>query len=163
MIPILLVAAVILVTWSALVASIWVGYCGRAGIFYSSTAFSAAGLISLLVLTVWWADHPQSRGDFAVVWAPRLPWLLAAAFAMKMWLAAWAASHARRRQLISRDAIARYLGFWLVATGLLVWLAWLISPRVLWLRDTLILAALLAVPLARIAAAPLTIAANRHR
>jgi hypothetical protein len=65
--------------------------------------------------------------------------------------------------LISQQAIVRYLGFWLMATGLLVWLAWLISPRVLWLRDTLILAALLVVPLARIAAAPLAIAANRHR
>jgi hypothetical protein len=59
--------------------------------------------------------------------------------------------------------MVRYLGFWFVATGLVVLLAWLISPRVLWLRDTLILAALLAVPLARIAAAPLTISANRHR
>jgi hypothetical protein len=162
-IPILLVATVILVTWSQLVGSIWVGYVGRPGVFYSATALSAASLITLLVVTIWWADHPQGRGDFAVVWAPRLPWLLAACFAMKVWLAAWAASHALRRKLISRQSMVRYLGFWFVATGLVVLLAWLISPRVLWLRDTLILAALLAVPLARIAAAPLTISANRHR
>jgi hypothetical protein len=80
-----------------------------------------------------------------------------------VWLATWAASHALRRKLISRQSIVQYLGFWFAAAGLVVWLAWLVSPRVLWLRDTLILAALLAVPLARIAVAPLTIAANRHR
>jgi hypothetical protein len=162
-IPILLGAAVTLVTWSQLVGSIWVGHVGRPDLFYASTALSAASMITLLIVTIWWADHPRSRDELAVVWTPRIPWLLAGCFAFKVWLAAWATSLARRRRLISQQAIVRYLGFWLMATGLLVWLAWLISPRVLWLRDTLILAALLVVPLARIAAAPLAIAANRHR
>jgi hypothetical protein len=162
-IPILLIEAAILVTWSQLVGSIWVGHFGRPAFFYTATAFSAASLITLLVLTIWWGDHPQSRGNFAVVWAPRIPWLLAACFVLKVWLAGWATSRTLRRELVSRQAMLCYLGFWVIATGLLVWLAWLVSPRVLWLRDTLILAALLAVPLARIAAAPLTIAANRRR
>jgi hypothetical protein len=162
-IPILLIATVMVVTWSMLVGSIWIGHFGRPTIFYLSTALSAASLIALFVLTVWWADHPRSRGDFAVVWAPRIPWILAACFAMKVWLATWATSRAVRMQLLSRHDVARYVGFWLVATGLLVWLAWFVSPRVIWLRDTFILGALLVVPLARIAAAPLTISANRHR
>jgi hypothetical protein len=116
-----------------------------------------------VILVFWWAEHPQSFDDFAVVWASRVPWLLAVGFAMKVWLAAWAASHALRRKLISWQGIVRYLGFWFLATGLVVSLAWLISPRVLWLRNTLILTAVLTVPLTRIAAAPLTMAANRHR
>jgi hypothetical protein len=162
-IPILLVGAVMIGTWSMLVGGVWVGHFGRPVIFYLSTALSAASLIALFVASIWWADHPRSRGNFAVVWAPRLPWLLAACFAMKVWLAAWATSHALRRQLLLRRNVVRYFVFWLLATGLLVWLAWLISPRVIWLRYVLILSALLVVPLARIAVAPLTIAANRHR
>jgi hypothetical protein len=162
-IPILLVITVILVTWNQLVGSIWMGYCGRPGVFYSSAALGEACLIALLMLVFWWAEHPRRFDDFAVVWASRVPWLLAACFAMKVWLAAWAASHALRRKLISWQGIVRYLGFWILATGLVVTLAWLISPRVLWLRNTLILTAVLTVPLVRIAAAPLTMAANRHR
>ena len=162
-IPILLVAGVILMTWSLLVGSIWVGHCGRPGFFYASTSVSAASLIALLVLTVWWGDHPRSRGSFAAVWAPRIPWLLAGCFAIKLWLAAWLTWQARSRQLIDSRTILRYLGFWIVATGILIALAWQISPRVIWLRDTLFLAAFLVLPLARIAAAPLAIAWNRHR
>jgi len=42
-------------------------------------------------------------------------------------------------------------------------LGWLISPRVEWFRDLFCLAALLACPIARVAAAPLAVARNRHR
>jgi len=43
--------------------------------------------------------------------------------------------------------------------GLLVW----ITPAVLFRRHALALLAILAVPLARVAAAPLALAWNRHR
>jgi hypothetical protein len=96
-------------------------------------------------------------------WLPRIPWILATVFAIKIWLATYFAWLALRRQLISTTLALGFLGCWFVATTPFVILAWQISPRVAWLRESLILAALLVIPLARIAAAPLTIAANRHR
>jgi hypothetical protein len=162
-IPVLLILAAMMFTWSLLVGDIWIGYAGRAGLFYSFFVVSAAGFLVLLIWATWWLDHPANRGELAVAWLPRIPWALAVCFTIKSWLAVGATWSARQRRLIPGQVVVAYLGIWLVATALLVFLMWLISPRVEWLRNALILTAVLMVPLARMAAAPLTIAWNRHR
>ncbi len=70
---------------------------------------------------------------------------------------------ATRHKLISSRSINKYFCIWVAGASLLVALAWLISPAVEWTRDILILAALLMMPVARFAAAPLAVAWNRHR
>jgi hypothetical protein len=84
-------------------------------------------------------------------------------FAVKTSIACWIVWQSQRKDIITNRAAVGYMCYWLVATGGLVLLACLVSPRVIWLRDTFILAALLVVPLTRIAAAPLAVAWNRHR
>ena len=49
-----------------------------------------------------------------------------------------------------------------VATALLVITAWILASQVPWIRNLLMLCAMLAIPLARIGAAPLALARNRH-
>ena len=70
---------------------------------------------------------------------------------------------ARCAGLASSCAIVGYLVFWGMSTGCLLLLAAFISPRIEWLRYSLYLAALLAVPLVRVQAASLAVAWNRHR
>ena len=50
-----------------------------------------------------------------------------------------------------------------LAGALLIVLAWLISPQIIWIRNLLMLGASLVIPLARIGAAPLALAWDRHR
>jgi hypothetical protein len=161
--PILAVVMAILLTWSLLIANIWLGYSGRPAFYYSFVAVGMAGLLAVLYFLVWWAEFPRSRDNFIVNVLPSLPWLLAAAIAAKAWTAAACARLAHRRGLVSRRHLAMFLCVWLAATSCLMYRSWLLSPRIEWLRDTLLLVALCIIPAARIAATPLTIAWNRHR
>ena len=68
-----------------------------------------------------------------------------------------------RAGFMSTRGIVAYLVFWAAATAFLVMLAWFISPRIAWLRYSLYLAALSAVPLVRVQAAALAVAWNRYR
>jgi hypothetical protein len=161
--PILAVVMAMLLTWGFLVANIWLGYSGRPVFYYSFVAVGMAGLLAALYFLVWWASSPRSRDNFIVNVLPWLPWLLATAIAAKAWTATACAHLLHRRRLVSRRHIAVFLCIWLAATSCLMYRGWLLSPRIEWLRDTLLLVALCMIPAARLAAAPLTIAWNRHR
>jgi hypothetical protein len=108
-------------------------------------------------------EFPRSRDRFVVNALPWLPWLLATAISVKVWFAAAFAERLQLRGLISRRHVAVFLCVWIAATSFLVLRAWLLSPRIVWLRCTLLLMALCVIPAARLAATPLTIAWNRHR
>jgi hypothetical protein len=162
-VPALLLVAAILATWGLLVHSIWLGYSGRAGFYYSLTAIGLTLFVAGFFYLVWWLDHPRTRGDTFVGMLPWLPWALAAVVTTKVWFATLCASALRRRRLISGSSVAKYSCIWLGATACLVLCAWLMAPRIEWFRNTMMLAGLCAIPSASIVIAPLAIAWNRHR
>jgi hypothetical protein len=161
--PVLGLVMAMLLTWRLLIGSIWLGYSGRPGFYYSLVAIGMAGLLTALYFLVWWAEYPRSRDKMIVSTLPWLPWLLAAYLTVKVWAAARCADQLHRRRLISTRHIGLFVCIWLAATSCILFRAWLLSPRIEWLRCTLLLGALCVIPVARIAAAPITIAWNRHR
>jgi hypothetical protein len=161
--PILGLIMGMLLTWSFLIGSVWLGYSGRPAFYYSFVAVGMAAMLMALYFLVWWAEFPRSRDRLIVTVAPWLPWLLAAAISVKVCAAAGCARHLQTCGLISRRHIAIFVCLWLVATSCLLFRAWLLSPRIEWLRYTLLLVALCIIPAARLAATPITIAWNRHR
>ena len=161
--PILAVACAVLMTWSLLVCNIWLGYSGRPGFYYSLSGTGLAVFVWAFFFFVWWLDHPRSRGDRLVGMMEWMPWALAAAFTIKIWIAIWLAQKLRRRPFVPTGGIAAYASLWLVASACLVLYAWLLAPRIEYFRNVAVLIGLCAIPAVSVAIAPLTIAWNRHR
>jgi hypothetical protein len=162
-IPILALFAAILLTWNLMTGSIWSGMSGRPLLYFGAVVLCAVCFGCMLILLTWCMDSPgRYRGVF---WAMLtcLPWTLAACFILKAWLATWAFWRAEQCGLVTFRTAGRYLCAWIVSTCCLVVLGWLMSPRVEWFRDLLCLATLLTCPIARVGAAPLAVARNRHR
>ena len=107
----------------------------------------------------WLYFHPAYHETFFAL----LPWLLGGLALLKLFAAGWACRAASRRGLVSTRILARLLGLWLlVAIGLILFLCWLIPSEYLSLHSVA-LGVVLFLPLARLAAAPLALAWNRHR
>ena len=92
-----------------------------------------------------------------------LPWILAVLVCLKIYAAAWIAARLHDKGLFAGRTLVIGAICWDVAVftlyGLLVWL----TPALLFPRYVLVLVAILAIPLARLSAAPLALAWNRHR
>jgi hypothetical protein len=92
-----------------------------------------------------------------------LPLILAGLVGLKLSAAAWIATRLDRSRLLGDRALVAGAACWVLAVlalyGVLVW--FFSTPFVA--RYVLALIAILAVPLARISAAPLALAWNRHR
>ncbi|HLJ95972.1 MAG TPA: hypothetical protein VKU02_22550, partial [Gemmataceae bacterium] len=157
-----LLAGVIL-TWGLMIGSLWSGMSGSWLLYAGSAGLSAACFLSILVVLTRWLDAPVARTGDIVALLPWLPWTLAACFILKAWGAAAGFTRAQRSHLVAAGTVSQYACAWMVGTCSLLVLAWLISPRVEWLRDILCLAGLLCFPIARVGAAPLALARNRHR
>jgi hypothetical protein len=146
-------------TWKQLVQNLYIGLTGRewvikTSVFLGLIFFVAIGPICTLIY-----EHKEYHG---ALW-DTLPWLAGLLVCMKLTAAVGLVSRLRKRALLSDRAIVTYVSCWLMLVlGLFGLLAWLVptqsAPRYL-----LGLAAVLVVPLARPAAAPLALAWNRHR
>jgi hypothetical protein len=116
-------------------------------------------LILLGPIVEWIIDSP---GVQRVLWNA-LPLILVTLVGIKMSAAGWIATRLDRRRLLGDRALVLGAACWLIAVlalyGVLVW--FFSTPFVA--RYLLALIAILAVPLARISAAPLALAWNRHR
>jgi hypothetical protein len=156
----LLLVAAMFLTWSLLIGSLWSGLYGRPQFFAGTMGL---GTVCIIAVIIWWLLMVDDAMGLLVDELPWLPWLLAVAFLLKSWAALWAWRQAYGRGLASGAFLGSYLGAWLGATGCLVVLAICLLPRIEWLRQTLILTALLVCPLARIGLAVLSLACNRHR
>jgi hypothetical protein len=92
-----------------------------------------------------------------------LPWIAAALVCIKIAAAAWVSVRLHDRRLLSERALVGGAACWTAIVfafyGLLLWLV----PAVLVPKSILMLIAILAVPLARLSAAPLALAWSRHR
>jgi hypothetical protein len=146
-------------TWKQLVQTLYIGLTGREWAVKASVAFGLAVLCLIGPITKWLHD---SWGARAALWNA-LPWIAAVLVCVKMSAAAWVATRLYRSRLLSDRTLVTGAACWLAAVlalyGLLVWLA----SGALIPRYFLLLVAILAIPLARLSAAPLALAWNRHR
>jgi hypothetical protein len=98
----------------------------------------------------------------AVLWNA-LPWIAAVLVCFKISAAAWIAMRLHDSRLLTDRTLVMGAACWDVSVlalwGLLVWL----TPAVLFRSHLLALVAILEIPLARLWAAPLALAWNRHR
>src|SRR2546423_9887415 len=157
---VLLVLAVFIVaTWKQLVQSLHIGLTGREWIVKGSVLLTLTLLILLGPIVEWIIDNP---GVQRALWNA-LPPILAGLVALKMCAAASTATRLDRSRLLGDRALVLGAACWVLAVlalyGVLVW--FFSTPFVAHYQLALI--AILAVPLARISAAPLALAWNRHR
>ncbi len=155
----LVLAALVAATWKQLVQSLCIGLSGRDWIARSV-------LVAVLVIIIfsgpvvqWIVDHDSAR---AMLWNS-LPLILAVLVALKMLAAAWVAARLTRSGVLSDGALVSGAATWVAGVfalyGVLAWLVW--GPLIP--QYVLVLLAILGMPLARVAAAPLALSLNRHR
>ncbi|HEX4607619.1 MAG TPA: hypothetical protein VH092_05375 [Urbifossiella sp.] len=145
--------------WRILIGDIWVMLTGRPWVSHAQ----AVVLVPLASLAAHeWSLGKDDPARYARV-ADALPWVAAAAAAVKVLVAVWLLRLLVRRGEITGRTVGWLVGGWvLAAAGLFALLAWLAPPG---LVPAYALAAgvVLFVPLARPALAPLALAWNRHR
>ncbi len=152
-------AALVAFTWKQLVQSLYIGMSGRAWLVKGSV-FLALSLLTIFVIFAQWVIG--NEGMIAPLWNA-LPWILAVLVCIKISAAAWIAMRLHDSRLLSGRTLVIGALSWdaavLALYGLLVWLL----PTLLFPRYLLILVAILAIPLARLSAAPLALSWSRHR
>ena len=155
----LILAGFIVATWKQLVQSLHIGLTGRAWIVKGSVLLTLTLLILLGPIVEWIIDSPSVQ---RALWNA-LPLILAGLVGLKMSAAGWIATRLDRSRLLGDRALVAGAACWaltvLALYGVLVW--FFSTPFVA--HYLLALIAILAVPLARISAAPLALAWNRHR
>ncbi len=146
-------------TWKQLVQSLTVGLSGREWVVKASV-FAALSLLAIIFPLAHWIIG--NRVVIAALWNA-LPWIATVLVCVKLSAAAWIAMRLYDSRLLSGRTILIGAAIWDVVVfalyGLLVWLL----PALLFRSYLLALAAILEVPLARLSAAPLALAWNRHR
>jgi hypothetical protein len=146
-------------TWKQLVQGLCIGLTGRAWIIRSSVIAALAFIVFIGPVAQWIADHKTAQ---AALWSA-LPSILAVLVTLKMLAAVLVAALLARSGLLSdRTLVAGAAGWVAVVLALYGVLGWLVSGPLI-PRYFLLLLAILAVPLARVSAAPLALAWNRHR
>jgi hypothetical protein len=155
----LVLSGLIVSTWKQLVQSLYIGLSGREWLIRANAFLLLAFLVAIGPLADWIIENSDVQ---AQLW-DALPLILAILVGVKMSLASLVAVRLYRSRLLSDRALVTSAAVWLVAVlalyGVLVWL--LSTP--FFPRYVLALLAILPIPLARLSAAPLALAWNRHR
>ncbi len=143
-------------TWKQLVQNLYIGLSGREWVIKSSVFLALSFLAIIGPIAQWIVNN---GGVQAALW-DALPWIPAVLVCFKMSAAAWIAILLYRSRLLSDRTLVTGAACWLVAVlALYSLLAWLVSTP----HYFLALVAILEIPLARLSAAPLALAWNRHR
>jgi hypothetical protein len=154
----LIVAGCIAATWTQLVQSLYIGLTGRASLIKGSV-FLVLGFLFLFGPFAQWIVDSRRIGE---IWSA-LPVIFAVLVGIKMVAAGWIGVRLNHRGLVNDRTLVTGAACWSVAVfalyGVLVWL--LDTPHIP--HYVLMLVAILALPLARLSAAPLALAWNRHR
>jgi polyhydroxybutyrate depolymerase len=147
-------------TWKQLVQSLCIALAGRAWVVRTNV------LVRLALLVVVWPIGDWVIGNWNVVLAAlwnAWPWVLAALVCFKLSATAWVVQRLHRSRLLSDRSLLAGAASWLaVVLALYAVLVWLVATPLI-PRCLLALVAILAVPLARLSAAPLALAWSRHR
>ena len=158
-IAMLLLSGLLASTWKQLVQGLYIGLTGRAWLIKVNAALLLSILVVIGPLADWIAEN---KYVLAALW-DALPWIVAGLMCVKMSVAAWIATRLYHSRLVSNRTLVTGAAVWLVAVltlrALLVWLV--DTPLIPSYLFTLV--AILAIPLARLSAAPLALAWNRHR
>ena len=145
-------------TWKQLVQSLYIGMSGREWLVKASVLVNLT-LLTLVVIVGAYVD--RNSMVIATLW-DNLPLFLAILVVCKVSVAAWIAVRLHDSRALGNRTLAYGALSWTVAVlalhGLLVWLL-----PILFRGYFLALVAILVVPLARLSAAPLALARNRHR
>ena len=155
----LIFSALVASTWKQLVQSLYLGLTGREWLIKGSVFIVLSLLFLVGPIVQWIAEHKQAQRALWDAW----PTILAVLACAKLSAAAWVATRLYRSRLLSDRTLVTGAACWcgavLALYGLLAWfLSTPFFPRYL-----LALVAILAIPLARLSAAPLALAWNRHR
>jgi len=153
------VAALVASTWKQLVQSLFIAMSGREWMVKASV-FAALALLATVPPIADWVLSDRYRR--VALWSA-FPWILAVFVCVKTAAAGWIAVRLLAKRIVSDRALVAFALVWDVTPpavyGLLVW----IFPNVIVRHYFLAFVAILAVPLVRIASAPLALEANRHR
>jgi hypothetical protein len=154
----LAVSALLVSTYKQLVQSLYIGLIGRERIVKVGVFLHLALLAAIAPLALWILE----RGAVVAV-LRAVPWILALLACLKLCAAAWVTTRLCDARLVSDRTLVLGAAAWLVAVlalhGVLVWLV----DATFFPSYLLLLVAILATPLARISAAPMALAWNRHR
>ena len=158
-IGLLLVVSPVLLTWKALVESLWIGLAGRPWLI-NTLAFGFAGLLGCGTLFgLWVLVHPEVQ---TLLWS-LTPWLIGLVLVIKLVVAVYVVYSLVRSRLATPAAAGLMIGAWgLIAAVLCLIAVWLI-PGQLFSVSGALAAVVLSVPFSRLAGAPLTLEWNRHR
>jgi len=155
----LILALCIAATWKQLVQGLFIGLTGRERLIKGTVLFAVTVFSVLGPLGQWIYDN---AGVQRVIW-DALPLILAVLVGAKMLAATWVAARLWRSRVVSdRTLVAGAAGWCGAVLALYGVLAWFLSTP-FFPRYVLMLLAILFVPLARLSAAPLALAWNRHR
>lgn len=148
----------IALTWTQLVQSLYIGLTGRGAVIKGSVVL-VLGFFFLFGPFAEWVFETQRLGK---IWST-LPLIFAILVSLKMIAAVWIGVRLYERRLLSDRALVIGAACWSIAVfalyGILVW--WFDAPHIP--HYLLMLVAILGIPLARLSAAPLALAWNRHR
>jgi len=144
-------------TWKQLVQNLYLGLTGRERVVKASVLFALACLVVFGPIVGWILSL------YVMALATKaLPWIAAALVGLKLSAAASVATRLRRQRLLDDRTLVTVAAGWLVVVlALYGLLAWLVTTPLI-PRYFLALVAVLAIPLARLSAAPLALAGNRH-
>ena len=158
MVVLLILAACIASTWKQLVRSLYIGLSGRASLITGSV-FLVLGFFFIVGPFAEWMIESGRLGE---LWSA-LPLIFVVLASLKMIVATWIVVRLYHGRVVSDRTLVAGAALWMVAVlavyGVLVWL--LDTPHIP--HYVLLLLAILAIPLARLSAAPLALAWNRHR
>jgi hypothetical protein len=155
----LILAALVAVTWKRLVVSMYVGLTGRSWL----VRIHQGATVALLIIAVPVADWILGNRAVQLELWRAAPWVAGVLVGLKIVVAGWTTARLDATRLLSRRTLLGGAACWLGAvTALSAVLVWVAAP---WPvpRHLILLVAMLAVPLVRLAAAPLALAWNRHR
>jgi len=155
----LVLGAFIASTWKQLVQTLWIGLSGRAWVVNTSIVLALMALSAVGPALVYLAENRRLQ---LLLWSS-IPTIVAVLVCFKMIASVWVIARLQRHQILGDRALVVGSALW-VAGVLAIYaaLVWFVDTPI-FPRYFLALVAIMAVPLARVSAAPLALAWNRHR
>jgi hypothetical protein len=146
-------------TWKQLVQSLYIGSSGREWVVKASV-FGALSILAIIGPLAHWISRDR---DVQVALWNAIPWIAAVLVCIKLSAAAWIAVRLHAGRLIRARTLVIGAASWSVQVFVLYALLTWIFPTLIIRGYFLALVAILGIPLARLSAAPLALAWNRHR
>jgi hypothetical protein len=157
----LFLSLAILLTWRLLVTNIYLGALGNRMLV--NLAFCIVFLVMFAPIPmIGWAEAHKDKPPNLEPVLQSLQWILGFLVTVKLGLALRFLLKAGQRRLVSSDGVLTYLCVWIWGTELMLLCVWL-APVTGAAAKVMALSALLVLPLARIALAPLVFVRSRVR